>query len=192
MLHPSKFGPDGDFPHKVALPDLPESVGPDWTLSYEDTIGELHIGLLLNEFLGGPNIAKLVRVAAGGGQDLAFRGSVKSAAEGWDGDRARAFTGPDGRIGIVWVSMWDSPEDAEQFAAAYRTGERYKLETYRYAGALSVETDGAVVYIVEGFDAEATPAILEALKGGTGITPDRRDKADVAATADDEAGTTGE
>ena len=41
------------------------------------------------------------------------------AAAGWDGDRYAVFEGPDEKLGLVWLSTWDSEDDAREFAQAY-------------------------------------------------------------------------
>ena len=43
----------------------------------------------------------------------------KSAAAGWDGDRYAVFEGPKNRLGLVWLTTWDSEDDAREFTAAY-------------------------------------------------------------------------
>ena len=64
---------------------------------YENTVGELLLSVLFGD-LGD-------RVPA-------------TAWEGWDGDRYLAAE-CDGKLELLWVSAWDSPEDAAEFESAY-------------------------------------------------------------------------
>ena len=43
----------------------------------------------------------------------------KTAAAGWDGDRYAVFEGPKNKLGLVWLSTWDSEDDAREFAHGY-------------------------------------------------------------------------
>lgn len=65
-------------------------------LIYENTVGELEIGILLQEHLGN-----------------------HAAAAGWDGDRYRVIQRDDREI-LLWQSVWDDAGAADRFAGAYR------------------------------------------------------------------------
>ncbi len=41
------------------------------------------------------------------------------ATQGWDGDRLELFEHPNGNLAFVLRSVWDTEEDATEFAAAY-------------------------------------------------------------------------
>jgi hypothetical protein len=43
---------------------------------------------------------------------------ASSAAAGWGGDRAAVLNGPDGAWAVVWSTVWDSDDEAEEFEAA--------------------------------------------------------------------------
>ena len=45
--------------------------------------------------------------------------AAKAAAAGWDGDRYAVFEGPKNKLGLVWLSTWDSEDDAREFAHGY-------------------------------------------------------------------------
>jgi hypothetical protein len=63
---------------------------------FENTVGELQMGVLLRD---------------------ATQGDVSSAVwEGWDGDRYLAVD-CNGRAAFLWLTSWDSEADAEEFAA---------------------------------------------------------------------------
>ena len=59
---------------------------------------------------------------------LLRRHGGKAAAAGWDGDRYAVFEGPDEKLGLVWLSTWDSEDDAREFAQAYA-----RYQTRRWA-----------------------------------------------------------
>lgn len=96
ILHANKF--EKDFPVHVELPYWPEDAG-DAEQIHDDVLGELAIERLLRER----------------GYDDA---TASQAATGWDGDRLGMWRVPSGESVIVWRSVWDRDEDAEQFAGA--------------------------------------------------------------------------
>ena len=63
---------------------------------YENTLGELELGILLGEQHG-----------------------TRVAAAGWDGDRFRLVE-LNGRPVLLWQSVWDDQASADRFAAAYQ------------------------------------------------------------------------
>ncbi|HEX7049180.1 MAG TPA: hypothetical protein VF188_03125 [Longimicrobiales bacterium] len=71
----------------------------DWRAVYENTLGELETGILLEEHLGA---------------------GADSLAIGWDGDRYRLLEAPDGGSALVWYTVWDSDAAADAFAEAYQ------------------------------------------------------------------------
>jgi len=103
LMHPSKV--DQDFPVNVGMPDWPEDeYGAEnpfgkATMTYEDVLGEQTIFHLLMER----------------GVD---RMDARLAAVGWDGDRLRIYEHENGERIIVWRSVWDREDDAQQFARA--------------------------------------------------------------------------
>ena len=58
---------------------------------------------------------------------LLRRHGGKAAAAGWDGDRYAVFEGPEGRLGLVWLSTWDSEDDAREFHRGYARFQTTKL-----------------------------------------------------------------
>ncbi len=103
VLHPEKyFGPERDEPLEIVLPKLAQALDggvKGWDELYTNVLGEFSVGLLLRG-LGAP------------------KAQAERAATGWDGDR---FVGleKDGRLVVVWVSTWDSEQDAEKFLKVY-------------------------------------------------------------------------
>jgi hypothetical protein len=139
--------------------------GAGWTELGRNVLGEMQLAVLLRKHGG------------------------KSAAAGWDGDRYAIFEGPKGRLGLVWLSTWDSEDDAREFTAAYVNAQTARLgrvskpprpipdTLWRNVGELLyvVQRRGLDVAVVEGFPPEVTPALLEAAFHAkkTEMTPDR-------------------
>ena len=82
-----------------------------WDEVRASDLGEFEIRLFLREHL------------AGGAPDEV----ADEAAAGWDGDAYRLLRSDDDEA-LVWVSVWDSPADAREFAAAARAAyaSRYR------------------------------------------------------------------
>jgi hypothetical protein len=147
IIHPEKYKAEADPPMTIDLGALEPGAG--WTELGRNVVGEMQIGVLLR-YHGG-----------------------KAAAAGWDGDRYAVFEGPGGRLGLVWISTWDSEADAEEFARGYgrlQAGKAAALlprgdEADRQPGAvpvLAIDRRGADVAVVEGFSPEATASLLDA------------------------------
>ena len=77
---------------------------------YAKDLGELETRVFLEEHLGD-------------------RERAEGAAAGWDGDALRLFGGPEGEA-LVWISVWDSPAEADEFAVAAEEAyvQRYASE----------------------------------------------------------------
>jgi len=97
VLHPERYYDVRDRPVTIALAgDEPlEKAG--WTRCLEDTLGEFQIRVLAGRFLPAERAARV--------------------ADGWGGDRVRALCRGDD-LAIVWMTAWDSPGDATDFAQA--------------------------------------------------------------------------
>ncbi|MFB6117430.1 Hvo_1808 family surface protein [Halosegnis sp.] len=81
-----------------------------------------------------------------------------AAAAGWDGDRLHVYT-KDDETAYVWKTAWDSPAEAEEFAAAYRDLLRhygadrvapgvYRIDSGPYADTFRVSRDSETVTVV--------------------------------------------
>jgi hypothetical protein len=89
-------------------------------IAYENTLGELEIGILLSEHLGS-----------------------KAAASGWDGDRYQLLAN-----GVLqWVSVWDDVAAADRFAEAYRAVAVKRSQT-RNARVERVQIEGRPVVMI--------------------------------------------
>jgi hypothetical protein len=97
VLHPARYFATRDRPVTISLggTDAIERAG--WTRILEDTLGELQIRVLAGRALPRERAAQV--------------------ADGWGGDRLRALSrGPD--LALVWMTTWDSPAEATEFAQA--------------------------------------------------------------------------
>ena len=160
ILHPHKYfakGDKRDDPTALELPDLTAALGDDWTSLGENVLGEFQTSVLL---AGTKNGAR--------------------AAAGWDGDRYAVLQHKDQRLGLVWASTWDSPAEAQEFAATYQAhlehrlaGEaqaeeerprqddqqpkfRIRVQHVNDGRAYLVQCKGADVVVVEGFSEQLT------------------------------------
>ncbi len=102
VLHPEKYAAH-EVPLAVKLPTgLASALGPGWTASGEDTLGEFVLRLWLTR--NGVPTTDAIRAVAG-----------------WGGDRLALWRGPNGQTTLLLVTEWDTPSDADEFAAAAKT-----------------------------------------------------------------------
>jgi hypothetical protein len=106
VLHP-KLYPD-ERPTAVSLDGIADQLGDGWSEAWQQTMGELRLGVWLAD--GAP------------GSQEGPRAPVKlpkaAAAAGWSGDRLVSLDGPDGSWAIVWQTTWDSADDVGPFVKA--------------------------------------------------------------------------
>ena len=139
ILHPEKWI-TGEKPDRLVWPPIQESgLFDEWMLLDEDTIGELTWRIIFTEF------------------EMEVRG--EPASQGWNGDRYMVFRSRNGRDLLLLVyTSWDTEEDADDFADAYR-----ELQTYKYpsdTGSIAVSQDGRDVLILESDDFVDSKAML--------------------------------
>ncbi|MDZ7745199.1 MAG: Hvo_1808 family surface protein [Halobacteriales archaeon] len=90
---------------------------------------------------------------------------------GWDGDRMHIYQ-KNNETAYVWKSVWDSPQDAAEFADAYadllaywggsqQSGGVYVIESGAYADAFRVTVDGDTVTIVNAPTTDDLPDVHE-------------------------------
>jgi len=99
VLHPARYFATRDRPVTIALAGTEALEAAGWTRVLEDTLGELSIRILAGRALPADRAARV--------------------ADGWGGDRLRALARGDD-LTIVWMTAWDSPADAAEFADAMR------------------------------------------------------------------------
>ena len=149
ILHPEKYLA-GEAPREVAV-DEQSFAAEGWQARASSPLGEIGTrGLLM----------------AG----LSARDASRAAA-GWGGDRAYVFGREGGRQLFVWKSLWDKPEDAQEFFRAYNALVRSRRAVsdtvaasqtsalWREAqSATLIELRGDTVYVVRGAEAELARA----------------------------------
>jgi hypothetical protein len=97
VLHPERFlGPTPDWPTVFTARKPERWLGADWDLLDEDTLGELQMGTWMRHHRVAPSV-------------------VAETTEGWDGDRAWVYTRGPRQVGVLWMTTWDTPADAEHF-----------------------------------------------------------------------------
>jgi hypothetical protein len=149
ILHPEKFLASPDRPMAIDLGAL--KPGADWKELGRNVLGEMQMAVMLKK-------------------------QGASASAGWDGDRYAVFEGPKNRLGLVWLTTWDSEDDAREFTAAivqYQTAKFRDIAKpprdvhdtlWRNVGdqLYVVQRRGLDVAVIEGFPPEATVSLLEA------------------------------
>ncbi len=99
ILHPDRYLA-GDEMQSVSLEPLDELLGEGWQLADEDILGEFY----LREYLA---------------QQL-NENQVETAATGWGGDRYSVYWNEaEQAIVMVLKLVWDTPNDGDEFGAAY-------------------------------------------------------------------------
>jgi hypothetical protein len=151
VLHPEKYRAKPDWPTSVDLGKL--EPGDGWKEVGRNVVGEMQLGVMLRRHGG------------------------RNAAAGWDGDHYAVFEDRDGKLGLVWLTTWDTPADAREFHDGYARFQTTKLgkgkvqpeppvqaSLRRTEGdrVYAVELRGSDVAVVEGFSADRTDALVEA------------------------------
>ncbi|HKZ91360.1 MAG TPA: PASTA domain-containing protein, partial [Candidatus Limnocylindrales bacterium] len=106
VMHPKQY--PADRPITISLDGLAGRLGGNWSEGWQQTMGELRMGVWLAD--GQPGTQEGPRAPI----DL----PRANAAAGWGGDRLVSLYGPDGTWAIVWQTTWDSPDDVSQFIEA--------------------------------------------------------------------------
>lgn len=100
ILHPERYV-GGDQPVEVSADVLDGVLGADYRLVWDRTLGEYYLREHLRIYVPTE--------------------TAESAAAGWGGDRYRIYFNDETEDTVlVWRTVWDTPEDAAEFAAAYR------------------------------------------------------------------------
>lgn len=143
ILHPERYLA-GEQPATVSLPPVTDTLGADWRVAYEGSVGEFVLRIYLESRLE-PEQAAL-------------------AAEGWGGDRLAVYQNDGAETPLMLFSlMWDTPEDAAEFRVAYLAWaegrfdgpgdtETDSLTCWEDGDVLCVTWEGQMVSIVRGPD----------------------------------------
>ena len=135
ILHPELYTA-GVEPVAVTVPAVPASLGSGWTLSYQDTLGELQLIIWLH-----------------GAHPSSDESAAASAATSqWGGDRIGLYEGPNGSWAIVLSSTWRTAGGAAAFKAALTT------KAQAHSGPIAVCGSGRNVELYVGSDAAALGA----------------------------------
>lgn len=99
IYHPEKYLA-GEMPIEVTVPDFSTLLGDNWRLAQDTPVGEFYLREHLHTQL---NLSMSIHMA-----------------EGWGGDKMHLYA-DDATGDIVWVlyQVWDTPEDATEFAEGY-------------------------------------------------------------------------
>lgn len=125
VLHPDKYLA-AEAPIPVTLPKaLAAALGKGWTLTAQDTLGEL----LLRTWLSESGVTGA---------------APATAAAGWGGDRLALLTGPHGEVALVLVTRWDTQADADEFTHAAATAMRAVRGTARVVTSSSSQVAIAI------------------------------------------------
>ncbi|MBV0924375.1 Hvo_1808 family surface protein [Halomicroarcula limicola] len=166
-IHPERY-PD----ERPASLDRREPIDGDWERFTTDTLGEawLYSMFWYQDREYDIPVIDSGQVLSPDSGDYDTYNYTSAPSEGWANDRISLYANGDAS-GYVWVTAWDSEDDARQFADAYRRvldghgGESVGEETWRipdeapYGDAFRVVRDGRTVTVVNGPDADALSAI---------------------------------
>ena len=132
IIHPERY--PNDVPTPLDIPDLGPELGTGWEDLDVQAVGEEWLALALALRLD--------------------RTESNDAAAGWDGGLYRAWVNGD-EVAVVLSTVWDTPTDAEEFAAA--------IERWIEAGDQSAEVLGPEGSSVKVLFATG-PVALEAVR----------------------------
>lgn len=134
ILHPDRYLA-GDQPVAVSLVPLSDTLGSEWRLVYESTVGEFMLGLYLRNHLSG-------KVA-------------DQAAAGWGGDRCAVYyNDTTGATVMLLRTVWDTQAEARQFLDAYESyaNARFGRSADRVAEGVSCWPGADVVCVTRQED----------------------------------------
>ncbi|MEM8735915.1 MAG: alpha/beta hydrolase fold domain-containing protein, partial [Planctomycetota bacterium] len=150
IMHPRKYlnADEYDAPVAVTIPDLSDILGEDWERMGGNCLGELQTQIMLKKVRGG-----------------------RRASAGWDGDRYEVYERTDGKLGLAFVSQWDSVEDASEFAEAYklhRASNPFGTDAvFAHPSSQQIVQSENSVFILSGFANEKSEALLTSLRKST-------------------------
>lgn len=151
IIHPEKYRANPDPPTAIDLGKLEAGTG--WKEVWRNVVGELQLSVMLASYSG------------------------KAASAGWDGDSVAVFEGSHDRLGLAWLTTWDTDKDAREFLKSYARFQSTKIgreipEPDAFPDAIRRPNQGAYfaierhdrdVAVVEGFDSETTERLMSKL-----------------------------
>jgi hypothetical protein len=103
VMHPGRY--PGHDPVEIGLGDVAGGLGDGWSEEWQQTMGELRLGVWLAD--GQPGTQEDPRAPV--------KLPKAGAAAGWGGDRLISLDGPGDAWAIVWQTAWDSADDVGPF-----------------------------------------------------------------------------
>ena len=140
VLHPAKYFEVPDPPTRLILNDLSGLFSPEWREMENDTLGELVVQCLFEQFLG-PSEATVV-------------------ANGWDGDRFVAYRNGD-EVAFIWATVWDSSKDAGEFYDKYQEILSVKYGAGSVDSRFYIDKRDRSVIVVEGLERDRIKRNIE-------------------------------
>ena len=140
VLHYEKYS-SGDLPATIDLSPARRVVPRTWNREYANVLGELDLAVLFQ-----------IHTATGDNAD--------ALAAGWDGCRFETYAGEDGETVLFGTSVWDSENDAEEFAGGF-SDVLDECRPERDYGIVQVEQ--RTHFVVGASDGGLRKDILEAL-----------------------------
>jgi hypothetical protein len=126
ILHPEKYWDPAhrDEPRTIDLGRAGAKLGKGWKQAGAGVLGELSLGVMV----GAEAPVDPMAMMTGTGN------WTNDAAAGWDGDRWQVWRNGDRRV-LMLATVWDSPEDAKEFADALdpEAGFVWRIEGDRLA-----------------------------------------------------------
>lgn len=140
ILHPRSYL-SGERFEPLRLPAITPLLGEGRARFDDGTMGALEVALFLRQFAGEGTARKLARKWRGG----FYYAATGAAAEGDEGGEGPSGVTP-ASLTLLYVSRWESAEDAARFAGAYSAAlpKRYLRVS---ASAAEVSTRGSVTHI---------------------------------------------
>ena len=179
ILHPEKYWYEGaaDEPVVVTLPDLAPTLGPGWRKVDQSTLGEMFCALLVGETEEMPSLDPSDPEGLRAALEFFSKEWTNEGAEGWGGDRFAVYAKDAALVG-AWLTVWDTPGDAEEFEAEWGKhrgdGAARRRENDRVSIAVGEGVDRALLdRVVEQALREAKTKALERPENGGQSRPAR-------------------
>lgn len=145
IIHPEKARAPRDLPSSIdrsLLERAAEALPAGWRHVKTNTLGEFN----LSELLGGRDVA-----------------AAMAASAGWDGDLYAIHEAPGGGTALVWITVWDTPADADEFIEAAGAWLERRHPAGDGSRVTRCGTTPTSVCLIEGLDASLAGAVAERL-----------------------------
>ena len=162
IIHPAKYDA-GEEPIEVSVPDPTELLGHGWSVLDRNVMGELFLRSYFESDLD--------------------RETSATAAAGWGGDEFLLLETPSGDDALVMFSVWDTTDDAGEFADTFRaygramSGREWEEVAYSEdlentghlletegRGTIRIRVFGDEVRVIVAPDAESSGSLFAALE----------------------------